>query len=79
MDGRKGKILIWFVQRGRMHLLLTKEALTIVVLLTCLTKLILLRWSVQYAKAIGQYYKRLKGVVVVVNVGVGVIIGVYHK
>ena len=39
----KGKILIWFVQRGRMHLLLTKEALTIVVILTCLTKLILLR------------------------------------
>jgi hypothetical protein len=37
VDGRKGKILIWFVQRGRMHLLLTKEALTIVVLLACLT------------------------------------------
>jgi hypothetical protein len=33
----KGKILIWFVKQGRMHLLLTKEALTIVVLLTCLT------------------------------------------
>ncbi len=77
MDGRKGKILIWFVQRERMHLLLPKEALTIVVLLTCLTYLILLRWSVQYAEAIGQYYKRLKGVVVVV--GVGVIVGVYHK
>ncbi len=54
VDGRKGKILIWFVQQGRMHLLLTKEALTIIVILTCLTKLILLRWSVQYAKAIGQ-------------------------
>jgi hypothetical protein len=34
---KKGKILIWFVEQGRMHLLLTKEALTIVVLLTCLT------------------------------------------
>ncbi len=60
-----------------MHLLLTKEAPTIVVLLTCLTELILLRWSVQYAKAIGQYYKRLKGVVVVV--GVGVVVSVYHR
>ena len=38
---------------------------------------ILLRWSVQYAEAIGQYNKRVKGVVVVV--GVGVIVGVYHK
>ncbi len=38
---------------------------------------ILLRWSVQYAEAIGQYYKRLKGVVAVV--GVGVIVGVYHE
>ncbi len=38
---------------------------------------ILLRWSVQYAKAIGQYYKRLKGVVVVV--GVGVVVGVYRE
>ncbi len=38
---------------------------------------ILLRWSVQYAEAIGQYYKRLKGVIVVV--GVGVVVGVYHE
>ncbi len=34
---QRAKILIWFVQRWRMHLLLTKEALTIVVLLACLT------------------------------------------
>ena len=37
VDGGKGKILIWFVQQWRMHLLLTKEALTIVALLACLT------------------------------------------